>query len=306
MNPGRPECPDSWPVSFCVVMLAGSLRSSELQAALGVPPVCLPVSVDRTVLELWHDRLVAVPGFLGGVVALSADAEVTSVRSVLGPASELEAVSDPRPWRGMAGLLRDLRPMLPDADVLLAIEGGILPPRDLRPLLEPLSDIGCSGTVAADDAGEAFGAFALRSDIMDRVRSVGYRDLKEQLLPDLHADGHVLRAVVLGRRVIRVRSLSGYLDAVGVVAAGGEMNSIDRTPVADRGTGSGRRVRSLVMPGARVSENAMLADSVVLDGAVVSDGAIVSRSVVGSGATVGEGTRLIGRILHGSSNVGIG
>lgn len=284
-------------MNFCVVMLAGSLRPSEIQASLGIPPVCLPLTADRTLLELWRERLEAVPGYLGGLVALSGDAEVEAVRCVLGSPSSLQAVSDPRPWRGMAGLLRDLRPQLPQSEVLVAVEGGILPPRDLRSLLAPFDDPDCMGSIGADQAGEAFGAFGLRSDLLARVRSVGYRDLKEQLLPELHAQGHVLLPVVLGRRVIRVRNMAGYLEAVSVMI--GDSSGSGRV---DGSTGEGpvprgRRVRSLVMSGARVADTAMLADAVVLDGAVVGDHAVVSRSVVGPGAEIDQGVRLIGRIL---------
>ena len=291
--------------SFCVVMLAGSLRPSELQGALGIPPVCLPVSSEQTLLELWRDRLDATPGFVGGLVALSDGLEAGVVRSVLGSPSSLRAVSDPRPWRGMAGLLRDLRPQLPESDVVVAVEGGILPPRDLQPLVAPFLREECAGTVASDQSGEAFGAFGLRTRLLDRVRSVGYRDLKEQLLPELHAEGHELRPVVLGRRVIRVRTLEGYLEAVSLLHGNrpGSLDSIDG--VAGSLAEGGRRVRSLIMPGARVAENAMLADAVVLDGAVVGDGAVVSRSLVGPGASVDAGARVIGRILQAPAVSGL-
>jgi hypothetical protein len=282
--------------TFSVVLLAGSLRPSELQARLGVPPVCLPIASGRTLLGLWCERLAALPEFRGGAVAVSGKGEAFIVRRSAPAGCLIEVVTDPRPWRGMAGLVGDLWPSLPDADIVVAAEAGTLPPDEIRSLLAPLEAGEAEVVIGADRSGEASGAFALRTRLLERIRNVGYRDLKEQFLPELHRLGVPMRSAVTGARVIRIRRLEGYLEAIEHVRSVEGANADATAPVPDSSAGR-RWARSLVHPGASVSENAVLADAVVMDGASVHGGAVVSRSVVGPGGVVPAEARVIGRIL---------
>jgi len=286
------------PLRVSVVMLAGSLRPSELQAAVGQPAVCLPVAPGETVLGRWCRRFGSLPGFAGGLVAVSTEPERAAVEAVRPADCPLSVVADPRPWRGMAGLLRDVRSHLPACDVVLVVEAGTLPPEDLGPLLTAIEPGHTALAVGTDASGQAAGAYALEFGLLDRIQDVGYRDLKEQLLPELHADGVAARPVVLGPSVIRLRRREGYLRAVAAAMnAAAETGVSQREPRADGDADGVRWVRSLVSPGARVSEKAVLADAVVLDGASVADDAIVSRAVIGPGARVEAGERVVDRIL---------
>ncbi|MFK7960970.1 MAG: hypothetical protein AB8G96_10640 [Phycisphaerales bacterium] len=316
--------------TFSVILLAGSIRSSDLQRDLGVSPLQLPLEPGRSLLAAWCELFMASPGFQGGVVAVQSDEERKAISAVIdaaGPSvGESFAVEvDPAAMRGMAGLVRDLAPLAPPADAIMAVEAYSMPPMTIEPLLAP-GLRGADVIVAADEAGEAAGVYALSTEILEFIRPIGYCDLKEQLLPELHARGRDVRSVTMTPRAIRVRDREGYLDAVAAwaavrrsqaaragvtarVAAGTQ--ALERGEAPDLGTTNGTvaeppkyRVRGtcVVDPTARVDGQAMLDECVVLAGAVVGPEAIVSRSIVGAGAVVPRAGRIVGRILLGDSS----
>lgn len=272
-------------------MLAGGLRPSDLQAALGIPPVCLPLSARGSLLESWREAIARTPGCEGAVVAVSGESEARLVRPLAARGGGLvpEVVVDPANWRGMGGILRDLCPRFGAVDVIVGIEANSCPPDSLVPLLQPLQE-GADAAVGSDELAAATGCYAIRRSLVEQIRTVGYCDLKEQFLPGLYESGADIRQVCTARVSRRIRDREGYLGAVARLS-----RSQSEAPVS--GLEAAHGAGSLVDPTAVVGRGAVVDRSVILAGAVIDDGAIVSRSIVGVGVAVGGDDPIVGRIL---------
>jgi NDP-sugar pyrophosphorylase family protein len=129
--------------------------------------------------------------------------------------------------------------------------------------------------------------------VLRHVPEVGFFDIKEQLLPRLHALGEASRATRITRRVRRIRDRAGYLDAVRSWALARPPTPEPATP---RRAGSAHGA-CVISQGAAVGAGAVLHDSVLLAGAHVGARAIVSRSVIGRGGRVAAGGRALKAVL---------
>lgn len=286
------------------VLLAGTIRPTPLRAAVGVPTVCLPVGDAGSVLHAWWKSLRTVDGLARVIVVVNSSEDVASVTQLverdggLGfPGAKLEVIVEPASWRGAGGILRDVTEGLDEAQMVLAGEASVLPPTSLAPLVEVMGaeDAGAVGIGPED---EPTGISAFRRGALMNVPTVGYHDLKEQLLPKLAERGAVVRAARFEHGAQRMRDRAGYLEAVAC-----SLRAVDHAQRVSSGASiSGSAILDgfcIIEPGAVVEDGAVVHEAVVMSGATISGGAVVTQSVVAPLGTVTARERVIRNVVGG-------
>lgn len=291
-----------------VLMLAGGLARNPLHRAVGFPVPGMPLEADRTVFAVWMDLVRSISGArrVGIHVICSSEADLSWFRAELRRVgSEPRGVSflvDPRPHRGVAGVLADVIAGIDDPGEVLVLELTALPPVSLLPLFEgaaaglvdpPMLTVGSS--VDQRPAGTyRFSAGALES-----VPRLGYCDLKEQLIPQLVASGRRVAAVPLGETAVRLVDRRNYLRGVRIwqsrVAAEGAAHS--RGSSMPRPAGVAAAGHNVICEGAVVEAGAVVLDSVIMPGARIASTAVVARSVIGPMMVIPDGSVIVEAIM---------
>jgi hypothetical protein len=293
--------------SRTAVLLAGTLKPSPLRRALDVPVLCLPLGTVGTVLDRWIDALATVGGCDDVRIVVNTDDDVRALEPVVRDTEAchretvIRTIVEPASWRGAGGILRDVTDDLATDALVLVIEATATPLRTLRPL--PLacsrSSTGVVGALATD---EPAGVYAFRRRAFEHVPSVGYYDLKEQLLPALAEIGLAVRAVRLDGPSTRLRDVEGYLNAVrSWFAEDADVQPprrlADNVVIADSAIIAGT---CIIERDVTIGERAVVHDAVILAGATIGEEAAVSRSIVGSGGVVAPQQRVVGGVSDAS------
>lgn len=283
---------------FTVVMLAGWLRPSALSGALRRHVLSMPLTRETTLLDAWLEALDEIGA--GEVrIVVNTDEDRRELLSLLEDRARFRRVSvivEPASWRGSAGIVKDVTEDLEARVPVLVVEAGALPPTSLAPMASAFTEM-TEAVIGATESHEPCGVFAFRRGVFSEVGSVGYHDMKEQVLPLLSRRRAVVKLALLGREVCRLRDRAGYLRGVALHA---ERQGVYEHPV-ERGARSSDAPHllgvSVVCEGAVVKPGAVVQDSVILPGAVVESGAVICRSVLGPGATAARGERVIDAIV---------
>ncbi|MBK9127285.1 MAG: NDP-sugar synthase [Phycisphaerales bacterium] len=237
------------------------------------------------------------------------------LRARLGTAStlslDLQYYEDRLP-RGPAGCARDAATVCP-ADTYVVVESALLPSFDLAELLAAHGRSRAAATiaVAAPDRGDELesseypvGVYVFSSTALERVPGVGYRDIKEGLVPDLHRAGQSIGMFIVSAAPPRVDGLAAYLRAqawmldrlarFGTPRPGyvqdGQVHRHSTAQVA-----AGARLLGQVMVGARarIEEGAIvMGPTTIGDDCVLGAGCAVGRAVLMAGSRVGNGARV--------------
>lgn len=301
------------------VLLAGGMRPSPLQQALGIHPLCLPFTGNDTLLDRWLSKAQALESFCV-VIAVSSHEDSSQIQSALASSRfahadsmQIRVVMESETWRGPAGLLRDLaftcwcdfgKEQYGPAGVVLAGEASCLPLHENEPIVQRLGD-DRSGISVISSSGEPAGLYAFTNESLTLVPPVGYFDIKEQLLPALYARGTPVQEMRIVGEPCRVRDRESYLRAI-------------RQLVTREGPGNGcsdgalinasARVagRCLIEHGATIGPEAIVHESIVMEGAVVGRGAVVSHSVVGPSCRVQQGQIVKRAVIGPGRKAGVG
>lgn len=272
-----------------VLLLAGAVRKSPFNTAVDRCLLDLPVTAGMTLLDLWGAQFLSLPEQLPAVrmrVLIDQQGRVPlTPLPTLGGRFSIER--DPLPFRGTGGLLSDVvQPYDPNDYVLVADAAQVLT-HPLVELFDSLHACDADAVMAADAWGQPAGVMLIRCGVLRNVQSVGYADLKEQVLPMLKAAGARIRVLALpALPTMAVRDAQDYLDVVRAFGTGG----------AGGGDDAARRF-DLIEPGAIVSAEGKILDSVVLRGGTVKAGARVIRSIVCPGAVVEAGERVADQLV---------
>jgi mannose-1-phosphate guanylyltransferase len=226
--------------------------------------------------------------------------------------------------RGPAGCIRDAG-ALGDAERIVVTDGTILPECDLDALLREHSTSGAAMTIVAasdpessDRNGEQLmpvGIYVLSRSLLEHIPDTGYQDIKEVLLPRLHARDVSVRVHKLPAPCPRIADAGSYI-ALNACALGRLSRTVRLPPGYQR---AGRSIvhesahiaapdrlvgnvligpETMVAPGATVigpvvigaecviEAAAVVGQSVVWDGCRIARGAAVSHCVLGDGAEV--------------------
>lgn len=288
------------------VLLAGMLQPPPLREALDVPILCLPLGRKGTMLDHWLESLATVPSLREVRIVVSTRTDATRIREMNQEARSrpgelpiVRVIRDPAPWRGAAGVMRDVAIDLPMEAAVLVVETKRLPPPTVRPVLDALAD-GMAGVIGVSHDWEPSGVSVFRRPVLDLIPPIGYFDMKEQLLPDVREKNMNVVTAQIDDRIIRVRDRRGYLQAVrATLGEGTGITSNSR--ISPQASVSGSAVLDgfcIIEAGAVVEDGAVVSDSVVLQGATIGGGAVVSRSVVGPLGVVEPRHRIVHEIVN--------
>jgi hypothetical protein len=275
-----------------VVLMAGSVRQTDLGRTAQRALLDLPVLQGRTVGDCWLERVRELrearkqPDL---PLIVAANGIAGSPRDT-GSWPCTRVFMDSEAARGSGGALHDAVKGLPRDHSILVIPGHSYPREGLSPLLDVLSRIGSDVMIHADLASVPSGVFLLRCSALANVSPNGFADLKEQVLPQLPAgmDARVVRTD--HAMPIAIRSLEGYIKALRAAAG---------RDAAEAPLEEWRCTFTLAEPGSEVHPTARLHDSIVLAGGRVGADALVVRSLVGPGGTVAAGDAVFDRFVSG-------
>ncbi|MCA9291670.1 MAG: hypothetical protein KDA25_11125 [Phycisphaerales bacterium] len=282
------------------VLLAGTLKPSDLRRALDVPALCLSLAPGVRLLDAW--------------IACTRDVGVTDLRIVLNTDDDLDAVRDvlqdpddervriivePAAWRGTGGILHDVTRDVPPESRVFLIESSCLPPASLRPLVDLVTPERAGG-IGTTDFDQPAGVMLFRRAVCDGIPPIGYHDVKEQVLPALHERGASVRAVRVRERLVRISDRTGYLDAVAEWSGGTRVAADAHVDAAARLDGG-----CLLDARVHVDHGAVVHDSVLLPGSRIGAGAVISGSVIGPGASIAPGVRVVREVVASPASTGV-
>lgn len=278
-------------IDRCVI-LGGGITPVPLARATGMAVLDLPIRGDTTLAQLLCDRLEEIFRLPEGQRALVVRSEGLPIPRRLPDC--LQLMTEPQRYRGPAGAVRDVcGDGDPDAWILV-VEGN-------RYLGESLEVLVRHATGEADvvigtnpDRSPA-GVYLIRRRVINMTPSMGFLDLKEQLLNKCRANGgRTVAAVFKDTGVFQIRTRVELLRAI----------EIDSREQHERGHSlyvkrvvAQQKWPSLIQSDSTVDPEAVVIESVVMDGADVGPGAVVVRSIVCPGAVVRPGAELVDRVV---------
>ncbi len=279
-----------------VVYLAGAVRANRLTEAIERSLLDLPLDASRTLLGDWRAHVSGLAERLDRDalpirVMVNDDAPPPVIPALNGRVA-VSIEYDPQQYRGTAGLLRDVTREYGADDLVLVVGGAQL-------LLRPLDDLALRlGHEESDVAllthadGTPSSVMLMRCGALERVKSRGFLDLKEQFLPELAAAGTV--KVIEARSPITAptRTLDEYIRAVRMSHLAGA-GIEDGNPFTEHW----QPTFGLTEEGAAVAEDARVHDSVVLAGGEVANGATVVHSVVTRSGVVSRRQMVIDEVI---------
>ncbi|HEX7008616.1 MAG TPA: hypothetical protein VF184_01455 [Phycisphaeraceae bacterium] len=280
-----------------VVLLAGSVRPTQLRKAIGRFVLELPVDPQRTILDSWLEQATAVVEYFGLQrlpLRIMIDHATPAPRRDI-PAGPVEAriERDPLEYRGTGGLLRDLAGQYQEDDLILVADAAQVLLEPLAVLVDRLAATPGDVRILTLPDGTPCGLMLVRCGCLRSIARIGFVDLKEQALPAI-AREHDVRVARYSRTTgMPIRTLAGYLDALRAYHQRLRGQGADGGPPAEEW----RPTFSLVESGAVVDPASVIHDSVVLAGGRVEASAVVVRSVVCPGGWLGPGRFAVDRFV---------
>lgn len=210
--------------------------------------------------------------------------------------------------RGPAGCVRDVM-IASSANTFLVIDGSVVPHFSLDVLVATHEQSGAMLTVVATPTGhhgkvtlEPTGIYVFSREALPHIPSMGYQDIKEGLIPKLHAMGYpVAPYMVEPGGPPRIRCEKSYLDAHRWLAA---CACRDGCPADSYRSVGEARVHQL----AQVDPSARLVGPVVVEeGCVIgADAALVGPMTIGDHCVIGRGAAVSCSALWSNCRVGAG
>jgi len=273
------------------VILAGEVRPSLLRRQTGLLPLEIPLRPGWTNLDAWLKCLRASSIEHRTTVLVSSAHELRQLRS-REVHHNVDLMVDQRSHRGTGGILADFRlahrGVQAEDAAFLMIEGNCLAPPTLEPLVNEFHRTSAAIAFGTFSRDRLRGVCLVAESSLNLVPDVGFFDLKEQLVMAIRQSGGKVIGADLNDPLLRLTSLSSLLEAIARISGEGpEYAREDVILTADNcihdiewvGSGAGI-VNSLLMPGVKVG-----------------DGAIVARSFVGSGVEIPPGQRVIDAVI---------
>lgn len=276
---------------FELVLLAGALNPSPLRRQLDIPAFSLPVTSELRMIDLWLNVARRQPNCCGVRIVVSSSDDVrraqqaieshlSSANSVMieSPPS-IDVLIDPNDYRGPAGLIRDIgmNVGLPEDAVMVVGEVSSLAPPTLVPLFAEL-DADVAGLVGASETCEPAGIYVFTPRAIETIPTVGFQDIKEQLLPRLYQRGMNVRMACVTPQTRRIRDRESYLSTVWHV----NRQFGNGTEAQGQNVSGSAHVSAtcLIQADVTIEDGAIIHDSIVMEGAKIGGGAVVSRSIV--------------------------
>ena len=294
--------PDTTPRVTQAVILAGGLRPHPIVDHLGRSVLDLHLAADVTVLDHWIDALrgeteLPIRVVHNGAVPAPWPNDETH---------ELIFEQDPHPFRGPAGVLRDVCTHGPSGDRtqsgrdahILVVEAARMLDGDLSTMLTRHIDYDAAITIARNPDGSPGGIYVVRCDTLDLIPRLGFIDMKEQWIPAIKEAGHRVHVVDLPGHGSMPLWTRGQVVAAARVRA---MRERARRAFAFPTGRHQSRPLKVVSPGALVGPDATVIDSIIMPGTFVGSKATVIRSVVGPDSYIASGHEVIDAVVHGTT-----
>lgn len=271
-----------------VVLLAGSVRATNLRKATDRFVMDLPINAQKTVLDCWHEQLDDLAFELGldhlpARVMVNRSSNPNTDRPTQ---ARVQIEQDPGAFRGTGGLVSDIAKEYGDDDYLILANAAQLLLTPLPRLVEAMAEKHADVTLLCDKDYRPNGMTLIRCGALRGIASVGFVDLNEQALPAI-AEKHCVKACRYEQPAsMPIRSRQNYLDAVRTYHKRTHNNYqlSDHTPDEDW-----KPTFGIIEPGAKVDPSAVIHDSVVLAGGQVQANAVLVRAIVGPRGRVAEG-----------------
>ncbi|MCC7416112.1 MAG: NDP-sugar synthase [Acidobacteria bacterium] len=226
--------------------------------------------------------------------------------------------------RGSAGCVRDASEQIAHRQILV-VEGTLVPQLDLRALVDAHAASGAAMTVVTSDGGPALppraaGIYVVERSALERIPAHGYHDIKENVIPALHAAGQRVLGYRLRGECRAVATLDSYLDVnfwlvERLQSAGNLPAGIERVR-PDGVIGHSSAIVDpealcvgpvLVGKRARVQAGATIVGPAVIgEGSDIEPGALVSRSVIGRSCGIGSNAVVHGCMVGDGSKIEAG
>lgn len=288
-----------------LVLLAGSVRATDLTRGTGRSVLDLPVTPTRTLLGLWCEQAVEAAawsghGRLAVDVVLDPSTDAPRVPAT-DPRIHLHIRRDEASFRGTGGALRDIAWSMNGFGRLLVANAGQILTTGISAIAQRLASEPADVSIVAHEDGTPSGVMLVSTKTLESVKSVGFVDFKEQVLPSL-GEAFDIRAVKFEHATGRpVRTRESYIEAMrahyGAMGGSGPFD-----PFAERWAPT----FGVAERGADVDPSARLHDSVVIRGGRVGAGAVVVRSIVGPEGVVGRGEIVVDQVVSAEAARGLG
>ena len=279
-----------------VIILAGGLRLSPLRSDLKVHELCLPISQNESLLEVWLEVINELEHCNKVVIAVSSQSDATQIQRTLDGINgrkpnlpKTQIIVESGRWRGTAGVLRDVAQEYAKSEILLAVEGACLPPESLVSIAAACKSE-TTGAVGITHKADPVGVYVFHRSVMKHVPTIGFFDVKEQLLPQMYAKKLGAHALHISNSFIRLRDRQAYLSAISQYVMQHEKSGASVNGKVYESDNNYRLVDTCVIePTASVGEGAVLRQSVVLKGAKIGKKAVINESIIGSGIVIPNG-----------------
>lgn len=269
-----------------VILLAGSLRNNELARATRRSILDLPLDHRTTLLDQWRGEGRGLRQHYGHErlpmrILVNAGTPLPQVGDN-DNGEDVEALHDPTPLRGTGGLLHDVAADYEDDDwIFVAAAHQALTAPLSRIFDRLLSSRGQVRLLGCRD-GTPCSFMLIQCAALRGIKPIGFQDLKEQALPTIARDHDVFVTPMRQPPSYPIRDREGYLAAVQWKLAEGESRAALRDPFAE----DTRTQFALISDQAAVAPSATVYNSVILPGARVENDAVVLRSIVCARAVV--------------------
>lgn len=263
------------PLKACI-LLSGSIKPSELVAGAACSVLDLYLTPHLTVLDAWLQRFQSLARAHGEShfvrVLHGGDTQVPAGVSAAAEPEGIAIECDRAEYRGPAGVVRDACERYAPDDLVLVAEAARYVHADLVPALAHHGFHASDVTVLANPDKSPAGLFILKVSTLALVPEVGFIDLKEQWLGKAVKSGVAVRAFTLDGCSYELRTRQQFLHAARVAASAVAVH-------ADTQAGQ-RIIDSVVMPGAVIGADAVVARSILCAGAHVAAGEVVVDAIV--------------------------
>ena len=257
-----------------ICLLAGGIRRPPLESALRDRTWSLAIRHDRTVFDLWLDRLYDLPSDGRPRVRVLLSEVPTDHERLFFSCRGVEIVTDSSDYRGPGGALRDATEHLHTQDTLLVAELSRCVLCGLDGMIAQHHERENLVTVAANHDGSPSGVYVIKAEAISHISPRGYVDLKEQWLPALRdARERIGVARLPGFGAMPLRTEHDFRDAMRQIA---EPAVVITRPVQGPESGS--------PPSGGPSENGRI----VVRSSIFPDGSIKASSDVVDGSSTGS------------------
>jgi N-acetylglucosaminyldiphosphoundecaprenol N-acetyl-beta-D-mannosaminyltransferase len=269
-----------------MILLNGSIRSSQLADLCGRSVLDLPLDHEGSIFNHWllqaaelarHAGLEKLP--VRVMVNRNAPEPVSASPKYVGTFRVERDLSE---YRGTGGVLRDLAVDYADDDLVLVCNAAQI-------LLDPLAAVATAldkkegdVTLVSHADGTPSGVQLIACKALREIPEVGFIDMKEQALPLIAQKYDVTVLHCRRPTAMPVRTAENYIEAMKLYHG----RKSGRPTAADPLAENWQPTFQMVEQGAVVDPRAHVHDSIVLKGGVVEAGGVVVRSIVCPGGVV--------------------